>query len=103
MILTNNIRHLFSVFDIGYMRQEFQHKICYKKKRAFLNLKNTPTKSLSTRLMKTGKFLKIYKLLRMYYLHFIIKNNCFHVPLASNFLFFYQRYQSFKDFDRVLL
>ena len=84
------------------MRKKFNHKICYKKKYNFLNLKNTPTYSLSTRLMKRGNFLKTYKLLKKFYNIFFLHLNFLKIPISSNFMFFYKKHYSFRDLDRVL-
>ena len=84
------------------MREKFSHKICYKKKYKFLNLKNTPSYSLATRLMKKGNFLKTYKLLKKFYNVFFLHQNFAKIPISSNFMFFYKKHYSFRDLDRVL-
>ena len=84
------------------LRKNFNHKLCLKKKK-YLNLKHTPSNALSTRLMKKGNFLKSYKMLKyFFYRHFLIKKFKT-IPMTSNFLFFYSKYFSFRDLDRVLM
>ena len=99
----NNINYKFCIKNILDNKQSFQYKFCYKKKYHFLNLKHTASQSLSNRLMKRGNFLKIYKLVKKFYYIYILRHKFSSVPLMSNFLFFYNKYQSFRDFDRVLL
>jgi hypothetical protein len=84
-------------------KKNFQYKICYKKKYSFLNLKNSPTQALSNRLMKKGNYLKIYKVLKKFYYDYVLRFKFKTIPLMSNFLFFYNKRQSFKNFDKVLL
>lgn len=102
-LLFKNIKINFCVVDLLEEKKKFQYKICYKKKYSFLNLKNLPSQALSNRLMKRGNYLKIYKLLKKFYYNHILKSKFKDIPLMSNFLFFYNKHQSFKDFDRVLL
>lgn len=97
------LKNNFCIVDLLSNKKNFQYKICYKKKYSFLNLKNSTTQSISNRLMKRGKFLKVYKLLKKFYYNYILKTKFKSIPLMSNFLFFYNKYQSFRDFDRVLL
>lgn len=101
--LHSNIKFSFCMKDILENKQNFQYKFCYKKKYRFLNLKNSPSKALTNRLMKRGNFLKIYKLIKKFYYIFILRQKFSSIPLMSNFLFFFKKYQSFRDFDRVLL
>lgn len=100
---SSKIKFSFCVNDILENKQNFQYKFCYKKKYKFLNLKNSPTQALSNRLMKRGNYLKIYKLVKRFYYDFILRQKFKSIPLMSNFLFFFKKYQSFRDFDRVLL
>jgi hypothetical protein len=97
------INYLFCVKDLLENKQSFQYKFCYKKKYHFLNLKHTPSQALTNRLMKRGNFLKIYKLIKKFYYVYTLRNKFSSIPLMSNFLFFFKKYQSFRDFDRVLL
>ena len=85
------------------MKESFRYKMCYQKKYNFLNFKNLPSQAIANRLMKRGNYLKIYKLLKKFYYTYILRQKFSSIPLMSNFLFFYKKYQSFKDFDRVLL
>ena len=101
-LFCKNIKFLFCVKDIGDMRKDFQHKICYKKKYQFLNLKHTPSNSICTRLMKRGNFLKIYKVIKIFYYQYVLKKKFYSIPTSSNFLFFFRKYYSFRDIDRVL-
>lgn len=101
--LNNNINFFFCVKDLLETKESFQYKMCYQKKYKFLNLKNLPSQAIANRLMKRGNYLKIYKLLKKFYYNFILRQKFASIPLMSNFLFFYKKYQSFRDFDRVLL
>jgi hypothetical protein len=103
LFLFKNINFKFCVIDVLNNKKNYQYKICYKKKYKFLNLKNTTSQSLSNRVMKRGNFLKVYKLVKKFYYNFLLKQKFNSIPLMSNFLFFYNKYQSFRDFDRVLL
>lgn len=84
------------------LRQKFKHKICYSKKYEFLNLKHTPSQALTTRLIKRGNKLKTYKLLKFFFYKYTLKKNLKTIPETSNFIFFYNKYFSFRDLDRVL-
>lgn len=101
--LNINITYKFCVKDLLESKEMFQYKMCYQKKYKFLNLKNLPSQSLANRLMKKGKYLKVYKLIKKFYYNFTLRQKFSTIPLMSNFLFFYKKYQSFRDFDRVLL
>lgn len=92
----------FCVINVLENKLKFQHKINFKKKYKFLNLKNSPTNSLTTRIMKRGNYLKIYKFIKKFYYNYTLKDNFKNIPLNSNFLFFFKKYQSFRDLDRVL-
>ena len=94
--------YTFSVTNQKLLRTKFNYKICYKHKYNFLKLKYTPSIALANRLMRNGKFLKIFKLLKKHYYGFLLFKNFKNIPVSSNFLFFYQRYFSFRDIDRVL-
>ena len=87
---------------MGEMRYNFKHKICYKKKYQFLNLKHTPSYAITNRIMKKGKVLKIYKIFKKFYYKDMLYKNFHKIPPLSNFLFFFNKYYSFRDFDRVL-
>lgn len=100
---SKNINYQFCVKNILDNKQAFQYKFCYKKKYHFLNLKHSPSQALTNRLMKRGNFLKIYKLVKKFYYIYVLRNKFTTIPLMSNFLFFFNKYQSFRDFDRVLL
>lgn len=102
-LLFKKLTYTFCLNEIFENKKNFQYKICYKKKYKFLNLKNTPSQALANRLMKRGNFLKTYKLLKKFYYNFILKFNFKKIPVTSNFLFFYNKYHSFKNFDKVLL
>jgi hypothetical protein len=97
-----NLKYKFCINDIALLRKEFKHKICFKKKYEFLNLKVSPSMSIANRLMKQGKFLKIYKFFKRYYYTFMLRKQFKKIPLSSNFLFFFNKYNSFRDLDRVL-
>ena len=102
-LFSKNIKFNFCVFDLLERKKNFQYKICYKKKYSFLNLKNSPSQALSNRLMKRGNFLKIYKLLKKFYYDYMLRSEFKNISLNSNFMAFYKKYQSFKNFDQVLL
>lgn len=85
------------------LRETFSHKICFKKKHFFLKLKQTPSSGLAGRLTKRGNFLKTYKLLKKFYYNYMLTKLFKKIPLTSNFLFFYNKYISFRDLDRVLM
>jgi hypothetical protein len=101
--LLNLKQYNFCLNDLADMRQNFKHKICYKKKYSFLNLKHTPTYALTNRLMKRGNFLKTYKTLKSFYYKDMLRGSFNQIPIMSNFLFFYNKYHAFKDLDRVLI
>lgn len=101
--LLNLKQYNFCLNDLADMRQNFKHKICYKKKYSFLNLKHTPTYALTNRLMKKGNFLKTYKTLKSFYYKDMLRGSFNQIPIMSNFLFFYNKYHAFKDLDRVLI
>ncbi len=84
------------------LRQNFSLKICYKKKYNFLNLKHTPSHGLACRLTKKGNFIKSFKLLKKFYYVYILRLRKKTISIHSSFLFLYNKYASFKNFDRVL-
>ena len=92
----------FCVINIIELRKNFSHKICYKKKYQFLNLKHTPVYALNNRLMKRGNFLKTYKLLKFFFYNFFLYTKFKSIPKTSMFFFFFKRFYSFRDLDRVL-
>lgn len=100
--ITKKINYHFCINDIEELRTKFKHKICYKKKYNFLNLKHTPTYAIVNRIMKRGNFLKIYKPLKYFFYDQLLDKKFKDIPHLSNFLFFYNKYSSFKDLDRVL-
>ena len=101
--LNLKITQHFCVIDLLENKKKFQYKICYKKKYKFLNLKHSASQSLTNRLMKRGNFLKIYKLVKTFYYKYIMREKFKSIPINSNYIFFYNKYQSFRDFDRILL
>lgn len=100
--LNSNIKFNLCVVNLLENKKKFQHKFCYKKKYFFLNLKNNTSQSLATRLMKRGSFLKIYKLLKKFYYKYVLRTKFQSIPIGSNYMFFFNKYQSFRDLDRVL-
>lgn len=92
----------FCIVTILSNRKNTQEKLCYKKKYKFLNLKQTATQQLATRLMKRGNYLKVYKVIKKYYYMRVLRDLFYSIPMSSNFMFFFNKYQSFRDFDRVL-
>lgn len=57
---------------------------------------------MCTRIIKKGNFLKTYKILKTFYYKQFLKVQFKEIPLSSNFLFFFNKYHSFRDLDRVL-
>lgn len=96
------LNYKFSINNLAETRKNFTHKICFKKKFKFLNLKYTPASTFCNRFMQKGNFLKIYKLLKRFYYTFMLRKQFKWVPEDSNFFFFF-KYNSFKDINRVLL
>ena len=84
------------------IRNKFKHKICYKKRYEFLNLKHTTSQTMSNRLIKKGNKLKTYKLLKYFYNINVLRYKIKEISQTSNFMFFYNKYYSFRDLDRVL-
>lgn len=74
-----------------------------QKKNMFLNLKHTPTYALTNRLSKRGNFLKTYKILKFFFYKRLLEKDFKKISIMSNFLFFFNKYSSFKDLDRVLM
>lgn len=101
--LTKKLTYTFCISTILENKKNFQHKICYKKKYSFLNLKHNTSQILATRILKKGNFLKVYKVIKKFYYIYILREKFKNIPLNSNYMFFYNKYQSFRDFDRVLL
>ena len=101
-LLFLNIKRNFSINSLASLRDKYNHKICYKNKYKFLNLKLTPSQSLANRLTKKSNFLKSYKIIKKFYYDFLLKKMFKKLPINCNFLFFYKKYYSFRDFDRVL-
>lgn len=97
-----NITYHLCVAHIADLRSQFKHKICYKRKYQFLNLKHTPSYALCTRLRKRENTLQIYKLLNKFFYQELLRRRFYSIPLASNFLFFFNKYYSFRDINRVL-
>lgn len=100
---SNNLKYSFCISTLLENKKKFQFKMCYKKKYSFLNLKHNNSQILATRILKKGNFLKVYKLLKKFYYIYILKNMFNNISLNTNYKFFYNKYQSFRDFDRVLL
>lgn len=101
-LLCINIKKKFSIDSLSLLRNNYNHKICYKSKYKFLNLKLTPSQSLANRLTKKSNFLKSYKIIKKFYYNFLLKKMFQKLPINCNFVFFYKKYYSFRDFDRVL-
>jgi len=101
--LNLKLKKQFCIVTLLENKKNFQYKLCFKKKLSFLNLKNTPSISLTNRLMKRGNFLKIYKVLKKFYYKYLLQEKFSSISQASNYMFFYKKYHSFRDFDRVLL
>lgn len=94
-------KYFFCVKSISLLRNSFHSKICFQEKYKFLTLKYTPTYAISNRIMKKGKFLKIYKLVKKSFNYKLLFLDLKKISISSNFLFFYKRYYSFRDSDRV--
>lgn len=91
----------FSIQQLGKQRVSFKHKICFRPALEHLQLKTTPTSAITGRLIRDGKFLRIYKLLRTSLLTKVI-NTASQLPHNNEFKNLYYRYYSFRDLDRVL-
>ena len=95
------IHYYFSVNQLIFQKNVFKHKICYKNKLAFLRLKQTPTNAITTRLMKRGLFLKLYKTFLSFYMKVLLP----HIKtlnIKNELKNLYIRYFSFNDFNRIL-
>lgn len=101
--LLHNTKSKFCISNILDLRENFKPKMCFKKKYQFLKLKHTPTYSLSNRLQKKGNHLKMYKPLKAYYYNYILFKKFKFIPSTCNFLFFFNKSYTFRDFDRVLM
>ena len=84
-------------------RKMFSHKICYKNKYKFLKLKDTPTKSLATRIYRHGNFLQTYKLCKKYFYKYFLHNNIKKLDKEDEFFKFFYNSTNSRDFDQVLL
>lgn len=100
--LQKKLNNKFCIYGIGQLRKKFQHKLCFKKKYTHLNLKHTPSYALTTRLMGRGNFLKTYKILKYFFYKTFLLKNFNNIPSSSIFKYFYSKYHSFRDLDRVL-
>lgn len=100
--LFTNLKKNFSIENLGILRKNFSLKICYKKKYNFLNLKYTPSQALAGRLTKRGNYIKTYRLLKNFFYIYLLRQKLKKLDRHNNFLFLYNSYLSFKDFDRVL-
>lgn len=95
------IKHKFSIQQLGTQRLKFKHKICFKNSLKQLALKSTPTIAITTRLLKDGKFLKLYKLCQKIFIK-VMLYQIDKLPYNNEFKNLFFQYQSFKDFNRVL-
>lgn len=90
------------IVSLTLMRNGFKHKICYKPQYLFLRLKTTPTKSISTRVMVGGKFLKFYKLCKKYYTVFFLRKVVYLLNDNNIFKKQFNEYRLYRDFDMAL-
>jgi len=58
---------------------------------------------LSNKFNTRGNFLKVYKLLKKFYYVFFLQKHFKKIPINCNFLFFFKRFNSFRNLDRVFL
>ncbi len=100
--LFKKVNSNFSVSSLADLRKKYNHSVCYKNKFKFLKLKLLPSKSLANRIMKRGSFLKTYKFIKFFFYKNILRSKFNDIKADSSFLFFYKKYFSFRDFDRVL-
>jgi hypothetical protein len=100
--LFNNVKYPLSISSLAELKKNYKHKICYKKKYYFLNLKNSTSMSLANKFNSKGNLLKTYKLLKTFFYVFFLQKQFKKIPKDCNFLFFYKRFNSFKNLDRVL-
>ena len=97
-----NINYRFSVVGMLSLKSKFAHKLVFNKKHTFLKRRSMPVQSLSCRFMNRGNFLKIYKQLNYLYYKSFLRTKLKTIPVSSNFLFFFKKYDSFKSFDKTL-
>jgi hypothetical protein len=92
----------FSIESLSIYKTKFRHKICYKPAYKFLLFKSSTSQAISCRLFKDGKYLKMYKNCKKFYLKYFI----YHmktINLGNNlFLEAFENYQMLRDFDRAL-
>ncbi len=95
-------KYLFSFQTMFWARKRFQHKICFKPSLHFLKAKSLPTISLTTRLMKKGEFIKLYKFCLKFYLIKVLPVIKY-LPDNSEFKTIFSLYRCFIDFDQILV
>lgn len=97
----HTITYSFSIKQISNQRLKFQHKICFRDNLQHLRLKSTPTIAVSSRLIRDGNFLRVYKKLQQAFLFKLIPS-IIDLPQNSEFKNLYYQHQGFCDLNRVL-
>lgn len=87
--------------QLATQRSKFQHKICFKPANDYLKLKTTPTIAIAARLFRDGHFLRLYKKCLKVFVDLIV-TEVNYLPQNNEFKNVFQRYDSFRDFNRVL-
>ena len=95
------IFYKFSISQVTQQRSQFFKKICFSKNK-YLGTKVSPTKYLTTKLSRHGLALFAYRNTTKFYLNRVLKNV---LKLSDNneFKNLYMLYDSFKDFNRVIV
>lgn len=96
------IKYKFSIETTALLNEKFQHKVCYKKKYNFLKMKDSLSKSIVTRIMRRGNFLKTYKLFKKFYNIILLRKHFKNISYLSNFIYLYKSFFSFRNLDKVL-
>lgn len=81
------------------LRKLFNARLCLKKKKIFIQYRNTPSLAIVNRTFTHGKFLKKFKLFKKYFLkHFFIQVVA-GLQDNNNYLKMYNAGNSFKNTD----
>lgn len=91
----------FSVYQLAKQRLKFQHKICFREVNTHLRLKSSPVLSVTSRLFRDGNFLRLYKQSQLAFTNKLMKE-VFLLPQNNEFKNLFDRYYSFRDFNRIL-
>ena len=91
----------FSIQQLAKQRLKFQHKICFRDTNDHLRLKSLPSNAIATRLFRDGNFLRLYKQSQKSFTSILLKL-VRNLPHNNEFKNLFERYFSFRDFNRVL-